>query len=189
MTIQMILGIILTSILSENYALIECLGTGAVIENDRSTKRSLALGAGTTIVMLIATLITWPINKFVLGAKFEYLQTMVFVAVVLVIVEAMHLVARRLLDNYCHSHFVKFAVNGAVLGLCIHNTAHGFLEAIITAAAVGIGFMLTMTLYGKLKDLAVDEDAIPASFRGLPIALLTAGMIALALLALKFNVG
>jgi electron transport complex protein RnfA len=189
MTIQMILGIILTSILSENYALIECLGTGAVIENDRSTKRSLALGAGTTVVMLIATLITWPINKFVLGAKFEYLQTMVFVAVVLVIVEAMHLVARRLLDNYCHSHFVKFAVNGAVLGLCIHNTAHGFLEAIITAAAVGIGFMLTMTLYGKLKDLAVDEDAIPASFRGLPIALLTAGMIALALLALQFNVG
>ncbi len=189
MTIQMILGIILTSILSENYALIECLGTGAVIENDRSTKRSLALGAGTTVVMIIATLITWPINKFVLGAKFEYLQTMVFVAVVLVIVEAMHLVARRLLDNYCHSHFVKFAVNGAVLGLCIHNTAHGFLEAIITAAAVGIGFMLTMTLYGKLKDLAVDEDAIPASFRGLPIALLTAGMIALALLALQFNVG
>jgi electron transport complex protein RnfA len=125
----------------------------------------------------------------VLGAKFEYLQTMVFVAIVLVIVEAMHLVARRLLDNYCHSHFAKFAVNGAVLGLCIHNTAHGFLEAIITAAAVGIGFMLTMTLYGKLKDLAVDEDAIPASFRGLPIALLTAGMIALALLALQFNVG
>jgi len=41
-----------------------------------------------------------------------------------------------------------------------------------------------MTLYGKLRDLAVDEDAIPASFRGLPIALLTAGMIALALVAL-----
>ena len=184
-----ILGIFLAFILSENFALIECLGTGAVLENERSSRRSLTLGAGTTIVMLIATLITWPINKFVLGAKFEYLQTMVFVADVLVIVEAMHLVARRLLDNYCHSHFVKFAVNGAVLGLCIHNTAHGFLEAIITAAAVGIGFMLTMTLYGKLKDLAVDEDAIPASFRGLPIALLTAGMIALALLALQFNVG
>lgn len=186
MTPEIILGIILTSILSGNYALIECLGTGAVIENERSTKRSLALGAGTTVVMLLATLITWPLNKFVLGAKFEYLQIIAFVAVVLVISEAMHLVARKLLDNYCHSHFVKFAVNGAVLGLCIHNTEHGFLEAIITAAAVGVGFTLTMTLYGKLRDLAVDEDAIPASFRGLPIALLTAGMIALALLALKF---
>jgi electron transport complex protein RnfA len=137
--------------------------------------------------MLLTALITWPINHFVLGEKLEYLQTIVFVAVVLVIVEAMHLVARRVLDNYCHSHFVKFAVNGAVLGLCIHNAEHTFVEAIITAAAVGIGFMLTMTLYGKLKDLAVDEDAIPASFRGLPIALLTAGMIVLALLALQFK--
>ena len=184
MTIEIILGIVLASILSNNYALIECLGTGAVIENDRSTKRSLVLGAGTTLVMLLTTLITWPINKFVLGEKLEFLQTMAFVMVVLVVVEALHIVARRVLDNYCHSHFVKFAVNGAVLGLCIHSAEHSFVEAIVTAAAVGVGFTLTMTLYGKLKDLAVDEDAIPESFRGLPIALLTAGMITLALIAL-----
>jgi Na+-translocating ferredoxin:NAD+ oxidoreductase RnfA subunit len=49
--------------------------------------------------------------------------------------------------------------------------------------------MLTMTVYAKLKDVPVDEDAIPAPFRGLPIALLTAGMMVLAFLALSFNVG
>jgi electron transport complex protein RnfA len=64
---------------------------------------------------------------------------------------------------------------------------HSYVEALITAAAVGIGFMLTMTLYAKLKDIHVDEEAIPAPFRGLPIALLTAGMIVLALLALQFK--
>jgi Na+-translocating ferredoxin:NAD+ oxidoreductase RnfA subunit len=47
--------------------------------------------------------------------------------------------------------------------------------------------MLTMTVYAKLKDIPVDEKAISAPFRGLPIALLTAGMIVLALLALQFN--
>ena len=47
--------------------------------------------------------------------------------------------------------------------------------------------MLSMTLFAKLKDVPVDEDAIPASFRGLPIALLTAGMIVLAILALQFK--
>ena len=47
--------------------------------------------------------------------------------------------------------------------------------------------MLTMTLFAKIKDVPVDEDAIPKSFRGLPIALLTAGMIVLALLALQFK--
>ena len=188
MTFEVILGILLASIFSENIALIECLGTGAVLENERSSRRSLTLGFGTTIVMLISTLITWPLNTYVL-TKVPYLQTMVFVLVVLVVVELLHLVARRILDNYCKSDFVKFAINGAVLGICIHNTHLGFLEAVVTSVCVGIAFMLTMTVYAKLKDLPVDEEAIPAPFRGLPIALLTAGMMVLAMMALKFNVG
>lgn len=187
MTFEVILGILLASIFSENIALIECLGTGAVLENERSSRRSLTLGFGTTIVMLISTLITWPLNTYVL-TKVSYLQTMVFVLVVLVVVELLHLVARRILDNYCKSDFVKFAINGAVLGICIHNTHLGFLEAVVTSVCVGIAFMLTMTVYAKLKDLPVDEEAIPAPFRGLPIALLTAGMMVLAMMALQFNI-
>ena len=186
MTVQAIFGILLAGILSNNYALLHFLGTGAVLENERPTKKSLMLGLGTTVVMLISTLITWPLNHFLLE-KVSYLQTMVFVLVVLAVVEVLHLAARNLLDNYCRADFVKFAINGAVLGLCIHNTEHSFLEAIITSVAVGIGFMLTMTLYAKIKDDYVDEEAIPASFRGIPIALLTAGMIVLAMLALNFK--
>lgn len=186
MDFKIILGIVLAGILSENYALLHFLGTGAVLENERSTKRSLTLGLGTTLVMLISTLITWPINTYLLE-KVPYLQTMVFVFVVLMVVEAIHLIARKIVDNYCHANFVRFAINGAVLGLCIHNTELDFLTAIVTSVAVGIGFMLTITLYAKIKDMPVDEEAIPAPFRGLPIALLTAGMIVLALLALQFK--
>ena len=185
MTLELVLAIFLTSILSNNFALIECLGTGAVLENERSSKRSLVLGAGTTLVMLIATLITWPLNKYVLHSV-PYLQTMAFVLIVLIVVEVIHIIAKNLLDNYCRSDFVKFAINGAVLGICIHNTHLTFVEALVTAVAVGVGFTLTMTIYAKLKDIPVDEEAIPASFRGLPIALLTAGMMVLAFLALTF---
>ena len=187
MDFKIILGILLASIFSENIALIECLGTGAVLENERSSRRSLTLGFGTTIVMLISTLITWPLNEYVLK-NVPYLQTMVFVLIVLAVVEVLHLIAKRILDNYCKSDFVKFAINGAVLGICIHNTHADFVTAIVTSVCVGLGFMLTMTVYAKLKDVPVDEEAIPASFRGLPIALLTAGMMVLALLALTFNV-
>lgn len=186
MDFKIILGIILAGILSNNYALLHFLGTGAVLENERSTKRSLLLGLGTTVVMVLSTAITWPLNEYLLK-EVSYLQTMVFVLVVLLVVEVLHIVAKNLLDNYCRADFVKFAINGAVLGLCIHNTELQFVEALLTAAAVGIGFMLTMTLYAKLKDAPVDEEAIPASFRGLPIALLTAGMIVLALLSLQFK--
>lgn len=187
MTFEVILGILLASIFSENIALIECLGTGAVLENERSSRRSLTLGLGTTLVMLICTLITWPINTYLL-ANVPYLQTMVFVLIVLGVVEIMHLIAKNILDNYCKSDFVKFAINGAVLGICIHNTHRTFVEAIVTAICVGIGFMLTMTVYAKLKDVPVDEEAIPAPFRGLPIALLTAGMMVLAMMALTFSI-
>ncbi len=188
MTLNVILGIILAGVLSNNYALLHFLGTGAVLENERPTRKSLMLGLGTTIVMVLTTLITWPLNTYVLE-KFNltYLQTMLFVLVVLIVVEVLHILAKRVFDDYCRADFVKFAINGAVLGLCIHNTEVDFKTALVTAAAVGIGFMLTMTLFAKLKDLPVDEDAIPASFRGLPIALLTAGMIVLALLALNFK--
>lgn len=186
MELKLILGILLAGILSNNYALLHFLGTGAVIENERSSKKSLLLGLGTTVVMVLCTLITWPINKYLL-ANAVYLQTMAFVLVVIVVVEVIHLIGRNVLDNYCHADFVKFAINGAVLGLCIHNTELGFGEALVTAAAVGIGVMLTMTLFARLQDTLVDEEAIPASFRGLPISLLTAGMIVLALLALQFK--
>ena len=186
MTFEAILGIILAGVLTENYAFLHFLGTGAVLENERSTRRSLTLGLGTTLVMVISTLITWVINHYLLE-KVPYIQTMVFVLVVIIVVDIIHIIAKNILDNYCRSDFVKFAINGAVLGLCIHNTEHDLVTALVTAVGVGIGFMLTMTLYGKLKDVPVDEEAIPAPFRGLPIALLTAGMIVLALLALQFK--
>ena len=110
------------------------------------------------------------------------------VLVVLMVVEIFHVIAKNILDNYCKADFVKFAINGAVLGICIHNTHHeDLLTAVITAAGIGIGFMLTMTVYAKIKNTLIDEEAVPPTFRGLPIDLLTAGMMVLALLALNFK--
>ena len=181
MTFETILAILLASIFTENIALIECLGTGAVLENERSSKRSLVLGLGTTIVMLISTLITWPLNTYLL-AKVPYIQTMVFVLVVLIVVDVIHLIAKKVLDNYCKSDFVKFAINGAVLGLCIENThIANFPEVLITTLGVGLGFTLVLTVFSALE-FRIDYDAVPYSFRGLPIHLLIAGMIVLALL-------
>ena len=185
MTFEMILGILLASIFSENIALVESLGAGAVLENHRSPKRSLLLGLGTTVVMLISTAITWALNSYVLK-NVAYLQTLVFVFVVLVVVELMYIAAKKLF-NCCKYDFVMFTINGAVLGLCVQSAELTFVSAIITAIAVGIGFMLTTTVYAKLKDTLVYQDAIPEAFRGLPISLLTAGIMVLAMLALQFS--
>ena len=180
MTFQVILGMILAGILSNNYPLIECLGTGAVLENERSNKRSVVLGLGTTVVMLISTLITWPINEYLL-AKAPYLQTLAFVCVVLVVVEILHLLEHHNFEKFCRVDFTKFAINGAVLGLCIHNTHLAFPEALITTLGVGLGFTVVLTVFSALE-FRIDYDAVPYAFRGLPIHLLIAGMMVLALL-------
>ena len=178
---QTILAILLAGFLSNNYALLEFLGTGAVIENERSIKKSFIIGLGSTIVMVLTTLITWPLNKYLL-TNVPYLQTMVFVVVVMLVVCGIHLFTKNKLEGFCKVDFMKFAINGAVLGLCIHNSELLFLEALVTSVAVGLGFTLTLVVFKSLHD-KIDEESVPASFRGLPIALLVAGMIALALLA------
>lgn len=185
MSAKVIFGILLAGLLSNNYAILHFLGTGAVVTNRRPVRQSLVLGLGTTVVMLLSAMITWPINTFLL-TKAVYFQTMAFMAVVIAVVELLHAVAFRLLDGFCHADFVKFGMNGAVLGLCIQNASLGFGEAVLTALGVGIGFTAALTLYSRLREAVWDEDAVPAPFRGLPISLLTAGMIALALLALNF---
>ena len=182
---KIILGILLAGILSNNIAFMRLLGTGAVIEKAYSTKKSLLLGLGTTIVMVLCTLITWPLNTYVL-AEVSYLQTMAFVAVLLAVVQVLYVVSKKLCKCCCED-FSKLAIGGAVLGLCAQNTGAEFGTAVLTAAAVGIGYMLSVTLYGKLRTVCIDEDEVPAPFRGLPISLLTAGMIVLALLALQFK--
>jgi electron transport complex protein RnfA len=181
MTFEVILGILIAGIITNNFALIEMLGTGAVIENERSSRKSLIIGAGTTLVMLIATAITWPVNEYLL-ANASYLQPLVFVVVILVVVELVHLFTKKHLEDYCKVDFLKFAINGAVLGLCLHNLHLGYVENLLTAFSVGIGLTCTMIVFSSLQH-KVDEEAVPSSFRGLPIALLIAGMMALALLA------
>lgn len=181
MSVKIILGILLAGFLSNNYAILHFLGTGAVIENNRTIKKSLIIGIGTTIVMLLTTLITWPINKFLL-VKVSYLQTLVFVCVVLIVVEVIHLLTKNKLENFCEVDFLTFAINGAVLGLCINNATLKFGEALLTSLAVGIGLTITMIVFSTLHE-RIDEKSVPKSFRGLPISLLIAGMMALAFLA------
>ena len=185
MTPEIIMGILIAGILSNNYALLHFLGTGAVIENERSTLRSFLLGIGTTVVMVVSTLITWPLNKYLI-AKVPYLRIMAFVIVVMVVVELIHLIEKNTLEKFCQVDFVKFAINGAILGLCIENTHLDFAPALVTALAVGLGFTVTIVVFEALHE-KVDEESVPHAFRGLPISLLVAGMIVLALLSINLK--
>ena len=121
------------------------LGTGTVLDNRRPWKASLILGLGTTVVMVLSALLTWPLDHYLLSQA-AYLQTMAFMIVVIFVVALLNLLAGKLLNGFCKADFMKFAINGAVLGLCIRNTELEFGEAVITALGVGLGFTLALVL-------------------------------------------
>lgn len=188
MDISILLSIMITSIFTVNFPLIEFLGTGAVLESEHPTRKNLFLGLGTTVVLFISSVITWPIDHFLL-VHAPILKNIVFVAVIMATVELIHLLDRRFIHAFDGVDFTKFAINGAVLGLCLHAThlhfmtEYPYLEVLITSIAVGVGFTLALVLCSSLNE-RVDRAAVPNVFRGFPIQLLTAGMVALAFLCI-----
>lgn len=182
MDIKIIIGILLAGLLSSNQAIVNFLGTGAVIEKQRSCKQGLVVGLSTLVVMLIATLITWPLNKYVL-VNASYLSSFVFVLVTIGVSYLVLVCSKKFLCNNCKNDLITFAINGLVLGLCLNLSSLTFVEAILTAIAAGIGVTLTIIIYSSLRE-KVDDESIPKAFRGLPISLLIAAMMALAFVAL-----
>ena len=129
--------------------------------------------------------ITWPVQNFVLAKLgLEYLQTLVFIALILIVVYLVDLVVKKLMHKCLGVYFPLIALNSAVLGLAVNNVTAGynFLESLIAALGVGLGFMLAMFLFAGVQS-RINEKHVPKAFRGLPVSLLAACIISLALFA------
>lgn len=176
-----VIAIILAAILSSNQSIVNFLGTGAVIERPRSCKQGLVVGTWTLVVMLVTTLITWPINKYLL-ADLQYLSSFVFVLVTIGVSYLVSLFTNKYLCDCCKNDLFTFAINGLVVGLCLNVCALSFLEAVVTSLCAGVAIIVTIIIYSTLRE-RINEESVPKAFRGLPISLLVAAMMALAFLA------
>lgn len=176
-----IFTIFLGGVLLNNYALMHFLGISTVLGNDRPVKKTCCLGLSITAVMVLATLVTWPLQTFVLAPfGLEYLQTLVNVAVILVMAALVSAVCKK----QCKTWFTLLAVNSAVLGVTVNAAAEGytFVQALVYALSVGVGFLVAMLLFNGVRD-RIEEHNVPRAFRGLPVYLMAAAIISLALFA------
>ena len=176
-----IFTIFLGGVLLNNYALMHFLGISTVLGNARPVKKTCCLGLSITAVMVLATLVTWPLQTYVLAPfGLEYLQILVNVAVILAVAAA----ASALCKKNCKTWFMLLAVNSAVLGVTVNAAAEGytFVQALVYALSVGLGFLLAMVVFCGLRS-KIEEQYVPRAFRGLPIQLMTAAIVALALFA------
>ena len=178
-----LLLIMLGGVLVNNYALEKFLGVGPVLGGRKYG--SAAMGFSVAAVMLLAAAVTWPLYRLLVLLGAEYLETLIFVLVVLVVVYVLGAIFAKS-GKPVGAYFPLVALNSAVLGLAVNNITEGYtyVEALFAALGAGLGFVLAMVLFDGVKS-KINERYVPKAFRGLPVMLLAASIISLAFYAFK----
>ena len=177
--------ILFSSVLVNNYVLNRFLGICPFLGASKKFDQASGMGIAVTAVMLIATAVTWPIQRFVLD-RFDlaYMQTIVFILVIAALVQMLEIILEKAIPSLYKSlgvYLPLITTNCAVLGVTINNITDGynFLESMISSLGVGLGFLLAMVLFAGVRS-RIEESKIPAPFKGLASTLIAASFISLA---------
>ena len=172
--ILLVLGFVLVN----NYALTAYFGLTPLLGFASRREKILVLGLSVTGVMLVASAILWLLR----GLIPAWAQILCGVAVVLALVYLLQLLLGKRLGLY----FPVIALNSAVLAIALQLTAaDSIVTVLISALGAGLGFLFGLFLLDGLE-ARIEDDQLPKAFRGLPIRVLAAAIIALAISAFKF---
>ncbi len=180
------LGVIFVStVLVNNYVLTKFLGMCPFLGVSGKMKSSVGMGLAVTFVMGIAGTVTWFLQYYILEPlNAAYLQTVVFILVIASLVQLTETAIRKLspgLYTGLGVYLPLITTNCAVLGVSLNNVTDGFnfIESFISSLGCGIGFLLAMVLFSGMRE-RLDENAVPESFKGLPIILIAAAFLSMA---------
>ena len=174
-TILLLLGFVLVN----NYALTGAFGLAPLLGFSRRRDQILVLGLSVTGVTLLAAVLLWLLR----GAIPAYWQILAAVAVVLALVYVLQLALGKKLGFW----FPAIALNGAVFALALNvGSVETFGGVIVRALGVGLGFLFGLFLLHGVQE-KIEQDHLPKAFRGFPIQLLAAAIVALALTAFNFQ--
>ena len=178
-----IFGIILSAILTENFILVKFYGICPFMGVSKKTDTALGMGMAVTFVMAIASAACWAVNELILiPLELTYMQTVAFILVIASIVQVVEMFLKKSVPALYQAlgvYLPLITTNCAVLGVALVNVQKGydFLISVLNGAAGGLGFTLSIVLFASIRERM--EDDVPQSFRGFPIALIAAGLLAL----------
>ena len=178
-------AIIVGAIFVNNVVLSQFLGICPFLGVSSMVDTSIGMGMAVTFVMALATLVTWCIQQYVLVPfGIEYMQTITFILVIAALVQMVEIVLKKVspaLYQALGIFLPLITTNCAVLGIAIITIQKDFdlLTGVIYAVSIALGFALAMILFAGIRERLEVEDT-PAGMRGVPIALITAGLLAMA---------
>jgi len=183
--VQSILGILLSAILTENFILVKFYGICPFMGVSKKIDTALGMGMAVTFVMALASAACWALDYFILQPLgLSYMQTVAFILVIASIVQVVEMFLKKSVPALYKALGIflpLITTNCAVLGVALVNVQEGydFLQSVLNGACGGLGFTLAIVLFASVRE-RVDKADCPESFKGFPIALISAGLIALA---------
>lgn len=178
-------AIIIGAIFVNNVVLSQFLGICPFLGVSSKVETSMGMGMAVTFVMALATLVTWCIQQYILVPfGIEYMQTITFILVIAALVQMVEIVLKKVSPVMYQALGIflpLITTNCAVLGVAIITIQKNFdlLTGVIYAVAAALGFALALVLFAGIRERLEVEDT-PEAMRGVPIALITAGLLAMA---------
>ena len=186
--------VIMSMILVNNYVLAQFLGICPFLGVSKKLDSAFGMGVAVIFVMVLATAATWPIMQLLNEWEIGYLQTIVFILIIAALVQFVEMVLKKFIPALHKSlgvYLPLITTNCAVLGVCISNIDAGYTyaESLVNSAGAGIGFLLAMVIFSGMRSKLEGNSAIPVSFQGVPITLVSAAMLSLAFMGFGGLVG
>jgi electron transport complex protein RnfA len=177
--------IIISAVLVSNIVLAQFLGICPFLGVSGKVSTSIGMSAAVMFVMTLATIVTWMISNYILTPLgISFLQTISFILVIASLVQMVEIIMKKIsppLYQALGIFLPLITTNCAVLGVALLTISKNFnlLEGIVFAVANAIGFGLAMILFSGLRE-HLDLMQVPKGMKGVPIALVTAGILSLA---------
>ena len=180
-----LLGILLSALLTENFILVKFYGICPFMGVSKKIDTALGRGMAVTFVMAIASAACYAVDTLILQPlNLGYMQTVAFILVIASIVQVVEMFLKKTVPALYKALGIflpLITTNCAVLGVALVNVQKGydFLRSVVNGAAGGLGFTLAIVLFASVRE-RVNKADCPESFKGFPIALISAGLLALA---------
>jgi electron transport complex protein RnfA len=181
-------GIIITFVFINNFILTQFLGLCPFIGVSRKMDSAVGMGFAVIFVMSMASLATWAVYRLILvPLHIEYLQTISFILIIAALVQLVEMVITKVspaLYKALGIYLPLITTNCAVLGIALIAVRNEYnaLESFVAGIAAGIGFLLAIVVMSSIRE-RLDREWVPKPLRGVPIAFITAGLMALAFMA------
>ena len=177
--------ILLAGILTDNMVLSKFLGICPFLGVSKKVDTAVGMGIAVTFVMGLASAVCYAVNEFVL-VRFglEYMQTVTFILVIASLVQFVEMFLQKSMPSLYTAlgvYLPLITTNCAVLGVVLLNVQnnYNFISSVVYGITGGLGFLLAIVLFASIRERLVFAD-YPKAFEGFPIALVTAGLMALA---------